>query len=77
MIRLYSTTSCAWCKQVERYLQYRGVQYEKVMIDDDMETRQMLLHKTGMTAVPVTSNGDAFVVGWNVPAINSLISSTS
>jgi glutaredoxin 3 len=74
MLRVYSTTTCAFCKMVEEYLQRKAVPYQKVMVDDDFETRQMLFEKTGMMTVPITSDGERFVVGWNVAELNSLIS---
>jgi glutaredoxin 3 len=73
MLTIFSTRTCVWCKAVERYLQMKKVQYEKVMVDDDPETRQMLFEKTGYMAVPVTTNGTDYVLGNNWARINELI----
>jgi len=74
MVTLYSTKICPWCKTVEKYLQMKKVQYQKIYVDDDHQKRQELFEMTGMTSVPVTTNGKEFVVGWNAGKINNLIS---
>lgn len=74
MITLYSTKTCTWCRTVERFLRLQGVEFEKVYVDDDMATRQKLYEQTGLSAVPVTTNGTDFVVGWNAARIKALIS---
>lgn len=73
MITVYSTKTCAWCVQVTRYLELKKIVFQKVFIDDDVETRQTLLDKTGMTSVPVTTDGQTYVVGWNAEALSKLI----
>lgn len=75
MLTIYSTKTCAWCKQVAKYFSMKNVEHETVYIDDDTEMRQKLLDKTGMTAVPVTTDGEEYVLGWNVSALNNLIKS--
>jgi len=73
VVKVFATRTCVWCKQVEKFLQLKQVQYEKVYIDDDQATRQMLFEKTGMMSVPVTSDGEQFIVGWNVGALSDLV----
>lgn len=51
----------------------KQIQYEKVMVDDNPEIRQMLFEKTGYMAVPVTTNGTDYVLGNNWARINELI----
>jgi glutaredoxin len=73
MLIIYSTSSCAWCVQVAKYLTNKKVKFQKIFIDDNIELRQKLLEKTGLTSVPVTTNGVQYVVGWNVAGLNNLI----
>lgn len=73
MVKIFSTKTCVWCVQVERYLKMKNVEYEKVFVDDDPETRRMLFEKTGYMAVPVTTNGVDYVLGNNWAKINELI----
>lgn len=74
MLTVYSTKTCVWCKQVKKYLSLKGVSYEEVFLDEDLARRQELFQKTGFTSVPITTDGESFVVGWNVSQLNSLIS---
>lgn len=52
----------------------KKVQYEKIMLDDQPELRQQLMAQTGAQTVPITTDGETFVVGWNVMQLNNLIS---
>lgn len=64
MLKVYTTETCAYCVMVKRYLQAKGLEYEEVDVTNDPETRQQLLDKTGMMSVPVTTDGENFVVGF-------------
>lgn len=72
-IIVYATKTCAWCGHVEKYLKMKGVQYEKILIDDEPDIRQYLLDITGAMTVPVTTDGTTFVVGWQPDKLNKLI----
>lgn len=74
MITLYSTTTCVYCRQVETYLKRLGVEYEKVMLDNSPELRQMLYDKTGAMTVPITTDGETYVIGMNLAKIKELVS---
>ena len=73
MITVYATQTCPWCSHVERYLSMKGVEYQKVYVDDDVEKRQELLEKTGMMSVPVTTDGEEYIVGWNPAKLSQLL----
>lgn len=51
----------------------KGVEYQKVYVDDDVEKRQELLEKTGMMSVPVTTDGEEYIVGWNPAKLSQLL----
>lgn len=65
MLKVYTTSSCAFCPMVKKYLTMKNVPYTEVNVTDDTETRKELFQTTGMMSVPVTTNGTEFVVGWN------------
>jgi glutaredoxin len=58
---------------VKKYLTLKGVEYEAVDVTNDPEKRQELLEKTGMMSVPVTTNGDNYVVGFKPADLAKLI----
>lgn len=65
MIKVFTTTTCAYCKMVKQYLSMKGKEFEVVNLDDNPELRQELYEKTGAMTVPITQINDDFVVGWN------------
>lgn len=65
MVTVYTTNSCAFCPMVKKFLTIKNIPYQEVDVTNDPATRSLLLQKTGMQQVPVTMNGDNFVVGYN------------
>lgn len=65
MVTVYTTNSCAFCPMVKKFLTIKNIAYQEIDVTNDQATRTMLLQKTGMQQVPVTMNGDSFVVGYN------------
>jgi len=76
MITIFSTSTCVYCSQVEKYLKMKNVECKKVLLDDDPTTRQELYEKTGAMTVPITTNGKTYVVGYNIRELNELIKET-
>lgn len=73
MITVYTTQTCGYCPMVKKYLDVKGVEYNAVDVTDDAEKRQELLEQTGMMAVPVTTNGTDFVVGFKPAELAKLV----
>lgn len=65
MVTVYTTDSCAFCPMVKQYLKLKKVNFKEVNVTDDADTRSELFKATGLMTVPVTTNGDDFVVGYN------------
>lgn len=65
MIRVFTTTTCAYCKMVKQYLTLKGKEFEVVNLDDNPEVRQELFEKTGALTVPITQVDDNYIIGWN------------
>lgn len=64
MITVYTTETCASCAMVKRYLSTKNVEYNTVDITNDDKKRSELYAKTGMSRVPVITNGQDYVVGF-------------
>lgn len=73
MITIYATQDCSWCRQVEKFFEYNQQDYEKVFIDDEPEIRQYLYNVTGSMTVPISTNGEKFAVGYNIPTLKKLM----
>lgn len=74
MLTVYTTEGCAFCPMVKKYLTLKNVQFQSVDVTNDVDKRQELFNATGMMSVPVTTNGQEYVVGWNPGKLAQLIS---
>ena len=73
MITVFTTTQCAYCAMVKKYLSSKGKQYDVVNLDDNPSLRQELINKTGAMTVPITQIGEDFIVGWQPAKLAALI----
>ena len=70
MFTIYTTSTCAYCEMVKKFFTLKGVQYQEVNVENDLDKRKHASKLSGMTSVPVVSkveNGqELFIcVGWN------------
>lgn len=82
-ITMYTTTTCAYCVMVKKWLKSKGLDFNEVNIDDYPERAQEAIDISGQMAVPVTvvSKDDdtkEVIVGYNIaklaPAVAPLLS---
>lgn len=73
MVTIFATKTCVWCTMVEKYLQSKKVEFQKVFVDDDRDKRDELFKMTGVMSVPITVSGDRYVIGWNPSKLSELI----
>jgi glutaredoxin 3 len=70
-ITIFTTTTCAYCPMVKKYLAAKGLAYEEVNLDQHPERQAEALEISGALTVPVTvvtKNDDSkeVVVGYNL-----------
>lgn len=63
-VLIYSTRLCPYCRMAERLLETKGVQTEKVMVDQNPARRDEMIRLTGRTSVPQIFIGDVHVGGY-------------
>ena len=63
-VLMYSTRICPYCRMAERLLEKKGVQTEKVMVDQNPARRDEMIRLTGRTSVPQIFIGSAHVGGY-------------
>ncbi len=61
--QIYTTSTCAYCETVKKYLTGKGVSYV-VMDADQPEIREEAMRISGAMTVPVTKIGESVIVGW-------------
>lgn len=71
---LYTTLSCAYCKQLKKFLGAKSVNYETVDITNDHQTSYELQKLYGATTVPILVREDGeYMIGMNMPKLMSLL----
>ena len=71
MFTVYSTTTCAYCQMVKKFLTLKDRQYQEVNLDEEPEKRDHAFKMSnGMTSVPIVTKTEDGVeslicVGWN------------
>jgi glutaredoxin len=70
-ITMYTTTTCAYCVMVKKWLNSKGLKYNEINIDEQPERASEAFEISGQMAVPVTvitkqDETKAVVVGYNI-----------
>jgi glutaredoxin 3 len=61
---MYSTRICPYCRMAERLLAKKGVEPERVLVDDNPARREEMTRLTGRTSVPQIFVGVHHVGGY-------------
>lgn len=77
-IKLYSTTTCPYCKMEAAWLTEKKVAYEEVHVDQNQQEAEKMVEKTGQMGVPVTAieyegGEEEFIVGFNKPQLSKIL----
>jgi len=71
---IYSTSSCAWCSQVKKFLTYKGVEIIEKSADDPAVANEAFQVSGAMT-VPVTVLNGRVIQGYNPSALVAALGS--
>lgn len=72
-VRIYTTSTCSWCKAAKAYLVDNDIEFTEVDIINDLEGRREMVLMTGQYGVPVIRVGERAIVGWNPEEFEALI----
>ena len=77
-ITVFTTSTCAYCVMVKRFLDSKGAIYEVVNLDDQPERQAEVLAKSGALTVPVTlieneDSSEDVVIGYNLSRLAPLL----
>lgn len=66
MIKVFTTSTCAYCPQVKKYLSFKGIDYEEVSIENEegLNAYREIAQRHGYNTVPLTTDGDTVVFGY-------------
>ena len=71
-IEVFTQPQCANCRQVERFLRQRGVEFTVRDVTDDPAALEQIVSR-GYMSTPVTRVGDRWVAGFNRSELERLI----
>lgn len=54
-VTVYSTTTCAYCVMLKKWLDDKGVEYTDYMVDKNPYAAQMMVQQSGQSGVPFTT----------------------
>ena len=77
-ITVFTTTTCAYCGMVKKWLDSKGVSYNVVNLDEQPEMQKQVYEKSGALTVPITliendDNTEDVVIGYNLSRLASLV----
>ena len=61
---MYCTHTCPFCRMAIRLLEKKGVEFEKIQVDEKPELRNDMTSRSGRTTVPQIFIGDQHVGGY-------------
>lgn len=53
-VKIYTTTTCPYCKLEKEYLDSKGVKYENIFVDKDAKAAEEMVKISGQMGVPFT-----------------------
>lgn len=68
-VTVYTTPTCAFCKQTKAFLTEHHVPYTEVNVAANPAAAQEMIAKSGQMGVPVLDIGGTIIVGFDKKAI--------
>lgn len=77
-IKIYSTTTCVYCRALKDYLKSKNVAFEEVLLDQHPEEMQASMDTCGSMGVPCThitldDGTEERVLGFDKPKIDQIL----
>lgn len=77
-VKIYTTTTCPYCKMEKDYLDSKGVKYENVFVDNDPNAAGEMLEKSGQMGVPFTvvqkeGRAEEKILGFDKERLNEIL----
>lgn len=71
-IKVYTTPTCPWCKKAKEFLRSKGAAFEEVDVTKDRTLVEELRAVSGQLGVPVITDGERVVIGFNRHALEEM-----
>lgn len=74
---MYTTPTCAYCKQAKEFFRENDVEFKEVDVAADNDAAQMMVEKSGQMGVPVImvekDGKEEIVVGFDKAKLSSIL----
>lgn len=64
-VEMYTTAICPYCVRAKRLLESKGVNYQEIRIDGDLEQMRVMIERSRRQTVPQIFIGDQHVGGFD------------
>lgn len=77
-VKIYTTTTCPFCKMEKEYLDSKGIQYENIFVDQKPDEAKRLIEQSGQMGVPFTEitkddGTQASILGFDKQKLNEVL----
>jgi len=81
-VKIYSTTTCPFCKMEKQYLEEKGIQYENIFVDQQPDEAKRLIEESGQMGVPFTEiqkddGSEVKILGFDKNKLNEALGITT
>ncbi len=73
MVKIFTTKTCIYCKNLKTFLQEKGIHFEEVDVGENQEALKEMVEKSGQMGVPVVDIDGQIVVGFDKDKISKLL----
>lgn len=64
-VEMYSTAFCPYCVRARRLLKNKGVEFQEIRVDKDMDQMQAMIQRSQRTTVPQIFIGEQHIGGYD------------
>ena len=77
-ITVFTTSTCAYCGMVKKWLDNKGINYSVINLDEQPEMQKQVFEKSGALTVPVTlieneDSSEEVVIGYNLARLAAVV----
>ena len=72
-VKIYTTSSCGYCKIVKDFLKEHNIRYTEFDIGMDAVKRNEIVERTGQMGVPVIDVNGEIVIGFDKERLSKLL----
>jgi glutaredoxin 3 len=63
-VKVYSTPACSHCRDLKRFLEENGIDFQDIDVSKDREAAKEMVEKTSQLSVPVAEIDGKIIVGF-------------